>query len=111
RDGAALHHDRLRRRTARAGAGRGASAGPQAGGADRLLHGRRPRAGGGTAAPDLVRGLALLATPWDFHTGNDGAALARLLPVLEPMMTATGTLPIDALQTLFALLDPFGVVH
>lgn len=61
--------------------------------------------------PDLVRGLALLATPWDFHTGNDGAALARLLPVLEPMMTATGTLPIDALQTLFALLDPFGVVH
>jgi polyhydroxyalkanoate synthase subunit PhaC len=61
--------------------------------------------------PDLVRGLGLLATPWDFHAGNDGAALARLLPVLEPMMAAAHTLPIDALQTLFALLEPFGVVH
>ena len=61
--------------------------------------------------PDLVRGLALLATPWDFHTGNDGKSLARLLHVLEPVIQASGTLPVDALQMLFALLEPFGVQH
>ena len=56
--------------------------------------------------PDLVRGLALLATPWDFHA--DGRALAPA-PGRHPaavracLLAATGTLPVDALQTLFAL--------
>lgn len=60
-----------------------------------------------------VRALALLATPWDFHAGNpEGArSLSASLPLLEPMMQATGTLPIDALQMLFAILDPFGVAE
>ncbi len=62
-------------------------------------------------APARLRGLALLATPWDFHAEDPAAArsLATSLPILEPLMAATGTLPIDALQTLFATLDPFGV--
>ena len=61
--------------------------------------------------PGKVSALALLATPWDFHAGTDGRAeaVARLLPLLEPAMELTGTLPIDGLQTLFTLLDPFGV--
>ncbi|MFQ3622197.1 MAG: alpha/beta fold hydrolase [Acetobacteraceae bacterium] len=61
--------------------------------------------------PDLVRGLALLATPWDFHAGEPDRArvLAALLPLFEPAMAFADTLPIDLLQTLFALLDPFGV--
>ena len=61
--------------------------------------------------PDRVTSLALLATPWDFHAGTEGRAeaLARLLPLLEPAMALTGTLPIDGLQTLFTMLDPFGV--
>jgi polyhydroxyalkanoate synthase subunit PhaC len=61
--------------------------------------------------PDLVSALALLATPWDFHTGpaNQAATIARLLPLLEPAMGAAGTLPIDMLQMLFALLDPDGI--
>ncbi|OYW08582.1 MAG: poly-beta-hydroxybutyrate polymerase, partial [Acidiphilium sp. 37-67-22] len=62
-------------------------------------------------APARVRALALLATPWDFHAEDAAAArsLATSLPILEPLMAATFTLPIDALQTLFATLDPFGV--
>ena len=61
--------------------------------------------------PDRIAALGLLATPWDFHAGTEGRAeaLARLLPLLEPAMALTGTLPIDGLQILFTLLDPFGV--
>ena len=61
--------------------------------------------------PDLVSALALLATPWDFHTPDPQRAMrtAQCLPFLEPQMALSGTLPIDALQTLFTMLDPFGV--
>jgi polyhydroxyalkanoate synthase subunit PhaC len=61
--------------------------------------------------PDLVSALALLATPWDFHVPDRQRAqqAALCLPLLESSMGLTGTLPIDALQTLFAMLDPFGV--
>jgi poly(3-hydroxyalkanoate) synthetase len=63
--------------------------------------------------PDRVRALALIATPWDFHAGAAGraAAAAALLPGLEPIIEATGTLPTDLLQTLFAGLDPFGIAQ
>ena len=65
--------------------------------------------------PDRVRALALLATPWDFHAGPDAAQRARtaaaLVPGLEAMMEPTGALPVDTIQTLFALLDPFGVAQ
>lgn len=62
-------------------------------------------------SPDRVRALALLATPWDFHAEDEEAArsVATSLPLLEPLMAATGTVPIDALQILFTTLDPFGV--
>jgi pimeloyl-ACP methyl ester carboxylesterase len=63
--------------------------------------------------PDLVSGLALLATPWDFHAeGVAGpAALARTLPALEPAMGFSGTLPVDAIQVLFAMLDPAAIAE
>lgn len=65
--------------------------------------------------PDRVQALALLATPWDFHAGPDGLRRARLaaglLPGLETMMEPTGALPVDAIQMLFAMLDPFGVAQ
>jgi len=66
-----------------------------------------------TLRPDLLSGLALLATPWDFHAGAPARArrLADLLPLLEPAMALSETLPIDALQMLFALLDPWGVAE
>jgi poly(3-hydroxyalkanoate) synthetase len=63
--------------------------------------------------PDRVRALGLLAAPWDFHaTPEDAtraAAAAALLPALEPLMQATGTLPVDTIQTLFSGLDPWGI--
>ena len=57
---------------------------------------------------DDVSGLALLATPWDFHAGSDTqAALAgAALPGLAPLMEARGELPVDIIQALFAGLDP-----
>ncbi len=59
--------------------------------------------------PARVRALALLATPWDFHAAPEAARLARLLPGLEPMMEPLGALPVDALQWLFAMLDPYSI--
>ena len=79
--------------------------------------------------PQQVRALLLLATPWDFHAAPGAglpapsalahstlahstlahstlahAALAQAMPAL-----AAGTLPVDALQAMFALQDPEGV--
>lgn len=58
--------------------------------------------------PALVRGLALLATPWDFAAGGAAREVPALLPLVEPLLHATRTLPVDALQTLFALGDMGG---
>ena len=61
---------------------------------------------------DDIAGLALLATPWDFHAGGraggdtQGALAAAALPGLAPLMEARGELPVDIIQGLFAGLDP-----
>jgi len=59
--------------------------------------------------PDDVSRLALLATPWDFHTGPEveRLALGNLLNLLSPLMTSLGHLPEDVLQTLFWARAPF----
>lgn len=61
--------------------------------------------------PQKIRGLALLATPWDFHAGDGSRArtLAAMLPMLEPQLRLFGALPVDSLQMLFAGLDPYGI--
>jgi poly(3-hydroxyalkanoate) synthetase len=63
--------------------------------------------------PDRVRALALLATPWDFHAADRDRAeqVAGLAPLLEPAMALTSTVPIDALQLLFAMLDPWSIAE
>ena len=63
--------------------------------------------------PDLVAALGLLATPWDFHAGDAAQAreFAARLPLLEPILGFGGTMPVDLLQTLFALLDPEGIAR
>ncbi|MCI0754506.1 alpha/beta fold hydrolase [Teichococcus vastitatis] len=64
--------------------------------------------------PERLRGLALLATPWNFHAGDTAPraqALAALLPGLEPWLQATGTLPVDLIQSLFAGLDPWSLAN
>lgn len=62
--------------------------------------------------PEKIAGLALLATPWDFHAGRDTqhpTAIQHLLEALEPVLQLAGTLPVDVLQTLFNLADPHAV--
>lgn len=60
-----------------------------------------------------IAALALLATPWDFHAENAAqakaaaAAGAAMLPVFERL----GEMPVDALQAMFAALDPFSAVR
>jgi polyhydroxyalkanoate synthase len=63
--------------------------------------------------PEQVAALALWATPWDFWAAGEAAprALAALLPALEPLLEATGTLPVDAIQTLLTGLDPFAIAE
>jgi poly(3-hydroxyalkanoate) synthetase len=62
-------------------------------------------------APEKVTALALLATPWDFQAEDPAQArkLAESAALFEPAMRFSGTLPIDVLQTLFTMIDPFGV--
>ncbi len=73
-----------------------------------IATGAGTRANAGAA--DLA-GLVLLATPWDFHAGQAGQAqlLAALGHALEPLMQVLGELPVDVLQCLFSVLDPFQV--
>ncbi|WP_291298884.1 alpha/beta fold hydrolase [Elioraea sp.] len=61
--------------------------------------------------PDLVCGVAALATPWDFHAADAARAksAAMLLPLLEPAMAFHDAVPVDGLQILFTALDPWGV--
>lgn len=61
--------------------------------------------------PDRVRGLVLMATPWDFHAGQAARAralAAAFLPAL-PTIAAWGELPVDVIQAIFAGLDPLQV--
>jgi polyhydroxyalkanoate synthase len=61
-----------------------------------------------------VAGLALLATPWDFHAGARWR-YDQMMPALAPSMAAwletLGELPVDALQMMFFTLDPFLVIR
>jgi polyhydroxyalkanoate synthase subunit PhaC len=61
--------------------------------------------------PDLIRALVLFAAPWDFHAGGPerAAQAAGCLPLLEPALAFSGAVPVDLLQVLFAMLDPWGV--
>jgi polyhydroxyalkanoate synthase len=59
--------------------------------------------------PNLVRALALLAAPWDFHAERAGQArlLGGLAEPLARSFAPLGAIPVDVLQMLFAALDPF----
>lgn len=63
--------------------------------------------------PDLVSGLALLAAPWDFHAGDVERLhkLTATCAMLEPMLRGAETVPVDLLQTLFALDNPAAVAE
>jgi len=56
-----------------------------------------------------LSGLALLATPWDFHTERADLAqgIGEAFEPWWPWIDQAGELPVDVLQSLFAALDPF----
>lgn len=57
---------------------------------------------------DFVRSLTLLAAPWDFHAGDQNMSLRMNAFGLtaEPIMSASGVLPVDWIQAMFASIDP-----
>lgn len=57
---------------------------------------------------DDMAGLALMATPWDFHAEQalQGRLAAAGMPPIEPLMETLGELPVDLIQGLFTALDP-----
>lgn len=72
---------------------------------------------GGTLATALacmragdLAGLALLATPWDFHDGEPNVRrLASRHHTLSRYSGMVGSAPVDLLQSLFAAIDPMAV--
>jgi polyhydroxyalkanoate synthase len=60
-----------------------------------------------------LAGLVCLATPWDFHAERPSQAklLGASLSLLEPLLRNIGELPVDAIQALFAGLDPLQVIR
>ena len=52
--------------------------------------------------------LVLMATPWDFHAGQDAAPLltGATWPAIAPLLEVFGEMPVDVIQALFAGLDP-----
>jgi len=60
-----------------------------------------------------LAGLACLATPWDFHAERPSQAklLGASLTLLEPLLHNIGELPVDAIQALFAGVDPLQVIR
>lgn len=65
------------------------------------------------AREDQVAGLALLATPWDFHAGEPRPTLATGAAAAGPsaMIAALGYAPVELLQSFFLSLDGAGVVR
>jgi polyhydroxyalkanoate synthase len=55
-----------------------------------------------------VSGLALLATPWDFHSGQSGHGrwIAALADLVDATFEPLRQVPTDILQNLFFLADP-----
>ncbi len=58
--------------------------------------------------PDVIGGLVLLATPWDFHVEGAarGGAMAAFYRASRPFLAQLDELPIDMMQALFTLHDP-----
>jgi len=56
--------------------------------------------------PGRVRSLSLLATPWHFEGDPAAKNFLELADNLEPFLQERGRLPVDVLQTMFALFQP-----
>ena len=65
----------------------------------------------GVMRQEAVKGLTLLATPWDFHapTPVQGRMVGALKIAFEDVVAVCQGLPVDLLQSLFSMIDPSGV--
>jgi polyhydroxyalkanoate synthase len=63
-------------------------------------------------APEKIRAMALLATPWDFHAMPPSATqmLAAMMPAFRQLIATLGSLPVDVIQAMFSSRDPAGVI-
>lgn len=59
-----------------------------------------------------ISGLALLATPWDFHQPNElrAKSLGAYAQSINSYLENTGKLPTDILQSMFVGMDPMLVM-
>ncbi len=64
-------------------------------------------------APERIRAMALLATPWDFHAlpPSATAMLRAMLPGLKQLIESIGNLPVDVIQAMFSSRDPGNVIR
>lgn len=62
-----------------------------------------------TRKPETIGSLALLATPWDFHSNNKAQAimLKIIQPQINSMIDTLGVVPHDVLQAMFTSLSPW----
>jgi polyhydroxyalkanoate synthase len=67
----------------------------------------------GVLRQDDVKGLALLATPWDFHAPSprQSQMIEDLRKPFEDAIALFGGLPTDLLQTLFSAAGPDGITR
>ncbi|MDP9126687.1 MAG: alpha/beta fold hydrolase [Pseudomonadota bacterium] len=63
--------------------------------------------------PQQTRTLTLMATPWDFHKPDPeiGPQYLALSDRIEPQLQAIGHLPVDFIQSLFAVFQPMQIVN
>lgn len=63
--------------------------------------------------PESVRSLLMVASPWDFHAGDQtlSARVRAWAPGARSMAESLGRLPVDWLQILFASVDPLMAAH
>jgi polyhydroxyalkanoate synthase len=63
--------------------------------------------------PEQTRTLTLMATPWDFHKPDPsiGAQFTAMMDQVEPHLEKCGELPVDFIQSLFALFQPIQVLN
>ncbi len=63
--------------------------------------------------PGATGGLALLATPWDFHAGHDRfiMSLRAMQPQINAMIDTMGCISVDCLQAMFASLNPWATIE
>lgn len=69
--------------------------------------------GAARLAPDRVRSVTLLATPWDFVQGPQplGDRIKASAPQAWAVIDSLGYLPVDWIQALFASVDPLMVAR